>query len=208
MELAKDEKLAFEPGSRWQYSNTGFLVLGAVIEKATGQSYFDYVRENIYRPAGMINSDCYELDYVTPNLALGYQKEHTDDGARFKNNLFMHVIRGGPAGGGYSTVEDLLRFDVALRGGKLVNAESLKILLSPKPEINSPSYGYGFSVNREDGIAGHGGGFPGISSNLDMFLQNGYTTVVMSNYGGGSQPVMRKMRELVQAAQDAPVSKR
>src|SRR5262249_4825572 len=75
MKLAKEEKLQFEPGSKWQYSNTGFLVLGAVVEKVSGQSYYDYVRENIYRPAGMTNSDCYELDRVNTNLAVGYEKE-------------------------------------------------------------------------------------------------------------------------------------
>lgn len=64
MKLAREEKILFEPGSRWQYSNTGFLVLGAVIEKASGQSYYDFVRENIYKPSGMTNSDCYELDCV------------------------------------------------------------------------------------------------------------------------------------------------
>ncbi|MCI0490581.1 MAG: beta-lactamase family protein [Blastocatellia bacterium] len=208
MELAKEEKLAFEPGARWQYSNTGMLVLGAVIEKASGQSYFDYIRENIYRPAGMTNSDCYELDLVTPNLALGYEKEFAAEGVRFRNNLFMHVIRGGPAGGGYSTVEDLLRFDTALRSGKLVGQEYVKLLTSAKPEINSPDYGYGFSIDKERGIVGHSGGFPGISSNLDMFLENGFTAVVMSNYGGGSQAVTSKMRELVLAGRESPMSKR
>ena len=208
MELAKEEKLAFEPGTRWRYSNTGMLVLGAVIEKASGQNYFDYIRENIYRPAGMINSDCYDLDLVTPNLALGYEKEFTAEGLRFRNNLFMHVIRGGPAGGGYSTVEDLLRFDTALRSGKLVGQEYVKLLTSAKPEINSPDYGYGFQIDKQRGTAGHGGGFPGISSNLDMFLENGYTAVVMSNYGGGSQAVTGKMREMVLAGRDMPVSKR
>jgi CubicO group peptidase (beta-lactamase class C family) len=197
MQLAKDDKPAFEPGTRWQYSNTGFLVLGAVIEKVTGQSYFDYVRENITRPAGMINTDCYELDRVNANLAVGYQKEFTDSGVTFRNNIFEHVIRGGPAGGGYSTVEDLLRFDMALRGAKLVGPEYVKLLLSPKPELNSPRYGYGFGIDTENNIAGHSGGFPGISSNLAMFLGDGYTAVVMSNYGGGSQRVSSKMEDLV-----------
>src|SRR5215471_10151806 len=87
LELAKDEKPAFEPGTSWRYSNTGMLVLGAVIEKATGQSYYDYIRENIYKPAGMINSDCYDLDRVNPNLAVGYEKDYTDDGVRFRNNI-------------------------------------------------------------------------------------------------------------------------
>ncbi|WP_375771350.1 beta-lactamase family protein [Archangium gephyra] len=149
MKLAEGETLAFEPGTKWAYSNTGILVLGAVIERVTGQSYFDYVRDNIYKPAGMTNTDAYELDLVTPNLAVGYQKEFNDDGtSRFRNNIFQHVIRGGPAGGGYSTVGDLLKFDTALRANKLVGAEYVRQLLSAKPELNSPGYGYGFNVDR------------------------------------------------------------
>jgi CubicO group peptidase (beta-lactamase class C family) len=208
MELAKDEKPAFEPGTKWSYSNTGMLTLGAVIEKVTGQSYYDYIRENIYKPAGMVNSDCYDLDRVNPNLAVGYEKDYTEDGARFRNNIFSHVIRGGAAGGGYSTVEDLLRFDVALRSNKLVGAEYVKLLLSPKPELNSPDYGYGFGIDRENQIAGHSGGFEGISSNLDMFLNSGYTAVVLSNYGGASFPVQEKMRELALAAQELRAASR
>ncbi|HEY7546104.1 MAG TPA: serine hydrolase domain-containing protein, partial [Blastocatellia bacterium] len=100
---AADEKLLFEPGTRWRYSNTGMLVLGKVIEVVSGQSYYDYVRENITKPAGMINTDCYELDKVNPNLAVGYDKQITDDGVTFTNNIFAHVLRGGPQGGGYST---------------------------------------------------------------------------------------------------------
>ncbi|HEX8130583.1 MAG TPA: serine hydrolase domain-containing protein [Pyrinomonadaceae bacterium] len=202
MTLAEGETLAFEPGTKWAYSNTGMLVLGAVIEKVTGQSYFDYVRENIYKPAGMTNTDAYELDLVTPNLAVGYQKEFNEDGTvRFRNNIFQHVIRGGPAGGGYSTVGDLLKFDMALRANKLVGAEYVRQLLSPKPELNSPEYGYGFGIDTKNRIVGHSGGFAGISSNLDMFLDSGYTAIVMSNYGGGSQSVSRKLQELILGAQ-------
>lgn len=208
MKLAKEEKLQFEPGSQWRYSNTGFLVLGAVVEKASGQSYYDYVRENIYRPAGMVNSDCYELDRVNTNLAIGYEKDYTDDGIRFRNNIFSHVLRGGPQGGGYSTVEDLLKFDVALRSGKLVGKEYVKLLLSAKPDLKSPTYGYGFQIDTERQIAGHGGGFEGISSNLDMFLGNGYTAVVMSNYGRGAFPVNDKIQQMVLSGQPAQVSNR
>ncbi len=203
---AADEKLLFEPGTRWQYSNTGMLVLGKVVEKASGQSYYDYVRENISKPAGMINTDCYELDKVNPNLAVGYDKQITDNGVSFTNNIFAHVMRGGPQGGGYSTVEDLLRFDIALRSNKLVGAEYVKMLLSAKPELNSPGYGYGFQVETESQIAGHGGGFLGISSNLDMFLGTGWTAIVMSNYGRGAQPVQQKMRNLVRTDLEARAS--
>ncbi|MDM7922035.1 MAG: serine hydrolase domain-containing protein [Pyrinomonadaceae bacterium] len=199
MALAReDEKdLQFEPGSKWEYSNTGMLVLGKVIEIVTGQSYFDYVRENIYKPAGMVNTDCYELDKVNPNLAVGYEKTYTDEGIRWENNVFEHVMRGGPQGGGYSTVEDLLRFDQALRSGKLVSAETLRLLTSPKPELNSPRYGYGFYAAVDGGPTGHSGGFPGISSNLSMHLGSGWTAIVLSNYGRSTMQFSNRIDTLI-----------
>jgi CubicO group peptidase (beta-lactamase class C family) len=202
MKLAReDEKfIKFEPGSQWAYSNTGMLVLGKVIEVASGQSYFEYVRENIYKPAGMTNTDAYELDRVNPNLAVGYHKQYTETGTEWSNNVFSHVLRGGPQGGGYSTVEDLLKFDQALRSGKLVNAESFKLLTSPKPELKSPNYGYGFLANSTLNLTGHGGGFTGINSNLDMYLGSGWSAIVMSNYSRGAAPVQSKMRELIAAS--------
>jgi CubicO group peptidase (beta-lactamase class C family) len=200
---AADEKLLFEPGTRHRYSNTGMLVAGKVIEIASGQDYYDYVRENIFTPTGMLNTDCYELDKVNPNLAVGYEKHYDERGISFRNNLFEHVLRGGPMGGGYSTVEDLLKFDRALRSGKLVGAEYVKLLLSSKPELKSPRYGYGFAIDDEQAIAGHGGGFLGINSNLDMFLGSGWTAVVMSNYGRGAMIPQQVMRELVRAELDA-----
>ena len=198
MQLAKGDSLAFEPGTRYSYSNTGMLVLGKVIEVVTKHDYFDYVREHLAKPAGMINTDAYQLDEVNPNLAVGYQREFRDDGTkRYRNNIFMHVIRGGPAGGGYSTAEDLVRFAEALKAGKLVSPATFELLTTPKPDLSSPRYGYGFSLDPETGVVGHSGGFPGISSNLDIFKGTGYVAVVMSNYGGGSQPVTEKIRSLV-----------
>jgi len=201
MKLAReDEKdVKFEPGSKWQYSNTGMMVLGKVIEIASGQSYFDYVRENIYKPAGMTNTDCYELDKVNTNLAVGYDKQFTDNGIAWSNNVFAHVMRGGPQGGGYSTVEDLLKFDQALRSGKLVSAESLKTLTTPKLELNSPDYGYGFFASATSPSTGHSGGFIGINSELRMYFGTGWTIAVMSNYSRGAGPVTNKMAELVAA---------
>jgi CubicO group peptidase (beta-lactamase class C family) len=203
MKLAReDEKdVKFEPGSKWQYSNTGMMVLGKVIEIASGQSYFDYVRENIYKPAGMTNTDCYELDRVNTNLAVGYDKQFTDNGTVWSNNIFAHVMRGGPQGGGYSTAEDLLKFDQALRSGKLVSAATFKLISTPKPELNSPQYGYGFFYDQARQVTGHSGGFPGISSNLDMYLGSGWTAIVMSNYSRGSGPVSTKMAELIAAVE-------
>jgi CubicO group peptidase (beta-lactamase class C family) len=193
-----DRALAFEPGTGRSYSNTGFIVLGKIIEKIAGQSYFDYVRENIYKRAGMTNSDSYDLDLVNSNLAVGYDKEYTDAGIVFRNNLYLHVIRGGPAGGGFSTVEDLLRFTVALRSGRLVGEEYVRMITTPKPELNSPNYGYGFGVLPEDGIVAHSGGAEGISAHLEMLTADGYTFALLSNYGGDTiAPITFKLRELL-----------
>ncbi|MEO8451845.1 MAG: serine hydrolase, partial [Gemmatimonadota bacterium] len=104
-----------------------------------------------------------------------------------------------PAGGGYSTVEDLLRFAEALKAGKLVSAATFELMTTPKPDLNSPRYGYGFGADAETDIVGHSGGFPGISSNLDIFKRSGYVAAVMANYGGASQPVSNKIRALVKS---------
>lgn len=198
MALVKgEEKLQFEPGSKWQYSNTGMLVLGKIIEVASGQSYFDYIRDNITAPAGMAGTGCFELDKVNHNLAVGYDKQYTDAGVTFGNNIFMHVMRGGPQGGCYSTAEDLLKFSEALRGNKFVGAEMVKTLTTAKPELKSANYGYGFQVDEK--TFGHGGGFPGINSNLDMFRDSGWTAIYMSNYSRGGGPVQQKMRKLIEA---------
>jgi D-alanyl-D-alanine carboxypeptidase len=182
--LFVDTPLAFEPGEGYQYSNAGYVLLGAMIESISAQNYFDYVREHIYEPAQMFNTDAYEMDYDTPNLAIGYTKEGGQNLRR--NNLFLHVVKGGPAGGGFSTVEDLLQFDIALRSFTLLNAEYTRLLLSGKVTTDIPGTlnAYGFFERHLNGIksVGHGGGFYGISSTLRMYLDIGYTIAVMSNY--------------------------
>ncbi len=202
MALAKpDEKMRFEPGTNWQYSNTGMLVLGKVIEVASGKSYFDFVDENILGPAGMKNTGCFELDRVNENLAVGYDKEFGDEGVKFRNNIFMHVMRGGPQGGCYSTAEDLHRFATALSAGKIVREDLVREFTTAKPDISSPNYGFGFGVSQDGKSFGHGGGFTGISANLDVFRDTGWIAIVMSNYSRASQPVSSKMRRLIEMAE-------
>jgi CubicO group peptidase (beta-lactamase class C family) len=198
--LTREETLEFEPGTKWRYSNTGMLLAGAVIEKASGMDYFEYVRKNITGPTGMTGTESYELDKVNPNLAVGYQRRRNDEGGvEYMNNVFAHVIRGGPAGGGYSTARDLLRFDRAMRAGKLVSEASLKQMWAPHPEVASPTYGYGFQLQQspKGRIVGHSGGFLGISSYLSMYLEEGYTVVVLSNFGNAASLVESKARELI-----------
>ncbi len=196
--LVQGDTLAFEPGQRWQYSNTGMLLLGVVIEKASGQNYFDYIREHVYAPAEMTNTDCYDMDEPVENLAIGYSPDETSSRG-WRNNLYAHVIRGGPAGGGFSTVRDLFRFAQALLEGRLVSVESLDTLWSDQAGAD---YGCGFSV--VDGpagkVVGHGGGFSGISSNLDLWVDQGFVVVVLSNLDGGAfvinEPVRAKLLSL------------
>lgn len=193
--LVRGEKPAFEPGTRFLYSNTGMLLLGVVIESVTGGSYFDYIRKNIYEPSGMTDSDSYEMDYPVENLAIGYSRDRKSPYG-WQNNLYKHVIKGGPAGGGFSTVKDLHRFARAIQTGKLVSQESLDKMWK---DHAGEFYGYGFSV--EEGVngkvVGHGGGFDGINSNLDIYLDKGYIVAVMSNIDRGASPVAQKVGQLL-----------
>ena len=197
--LVKGEKPTFEPGKRFRYSNTGMLLLGVVIESVTGESYFDYIRKNIYEPAGMTDSDSYEMDYPVENLAIGYSRDRKSPYG-WQNNLYKHVIKGGPAGGGFSTVKDLHRFARAIQTGKLVSQESLDKMWK---DHSGEYYGYGFSV--EEGpngkVVGHGGGFDGINSNLDIYLDRGYIVAVMSNIDRGASPVAQKVGQLFSRVQ-------
>ena len=197
--LVAGETLAFEPGTKWAYSNTGMLIAGAVIEKASGMDYFEFVRRNVTGPAGMKNTDCYELDRVNPNLAVGYERRSTPAGVEYRNNVFDHVLRGGPAGGGYSTVEDLDRFAQALRSNALLDAAATKELLRSRPEIASPDYGLGFFADSTPAgrRVGHSGGFTGISAGLDVYLDDGWNVAVLSNFGGAAGLVMDKAAELI-----------
>jgi hypothetical protein len=101
------------------------------------------------------------------------------------NKTHIWPLKGCPAGLGYSTAEDLLRFDAALRGHKLLNDEHTRTLLTGKVELAAGRnrYAYGFFDETVNGqrIVGHGGGFPGIDTSLDMYMDSGYTVVVLAN---------------------------
>jgi CubicO group peptidase (beta-lactamase class C family) len=157
--LFADQPLLFEPGSDRRYSNGGYVVLGAIIERITGQSYYDYVREHIFKPAGMNDTDSYEVEAVVPNLATGYIRN--ESGARI-SNVYTKPARGSSAGGGYSTAEDLLKFSLALQVGKLLQANNANRMLG--------------------GGLGVAGGAPGIAAELEIDRASGYTIIVLSNY--------------------------
>jgi CubicO group peptidase (beta-lactamase class C family) len=193
--LIKDDKPAFPPGERYQYSNTGMFLLGVIIEKVTGEDYFEHIRKVIYAPAGMTDSDCYEMDYPVENLAIGYSPDPASP-YKWQNNLYKHVLKGGPAGGGFSTVKDLHRFALALLGDKLVSRRTRDLMWTATKGSN---YGYGFQVTESPGgkAVGHSGGFPGINSRLDIYVDSGYIVAAMCNYDSGAGALADKIGSIL-----------
>lgn len=183
--LFVDKPLRFEPGTSWAYSNAGFVVLGAIIEKLSGQDYYTYVLEHVYKPAGMTNSDSFSKTDKVDNMAEGYTSMGAPRG-EWRNNVDTRPLRGFPAGGGYSTVYDLLKFAEALRGHKLLNATFTDLITTGKvdPQPGSPRrYAYGFEDNRTDGIrtVGHNGGAPGMNAELNIYWEAGVVVAVLAN---------------------------
>jgi len=170
----------FEPGSQWKYSNYGFLLLGVIVEKVSGQSYYDYVRDHIFKPAGMTATASEPEDQVVPDRSVGYMRPDNS----WQPNTDTLPYRGTSAGGGYSTVEDLLKFATALQTNKLLNAQYTEMLTTGK--VDSPlggKYAYGFIDGMVNGTrcVGHGGGAPGMNGELKICPAQGYVIAVLAN---------------------------
>lgn len=191
----KNQKLDFAPGSTWHYSNTGYLVLGKIIEIVSKKSYFDYINEHIYLPAGMLDSGSFDITKANKNLAIGYDKSFSNSAYSLSNNLFDNVIKGGPAGGGFSTVGDLLKFSLALQAGKLLKEKTLDYLITPRSL--KEHYALGFHVQNRNSF-GYRGLHKGISSELAIFPKSGFTAIVLSNYSLAGSIVSLKMKQLIE----------
>ena len=171
----------FPPGSRWEYSNYGFLLLGVVVEKVSGESYYDYVRQHVYGPAGMTATDSLPEDQTVPNRAIGYTRMESGS---WQPNTDTLPYRGTSAGGGYSTVGDLLQFANALASHKLLDAHYTELLTTGKVLVpGGGKYAYGFGDRTVDGVRsfGHAGGAPGMNGGLDIYPQSGYVVAVLAN---------------------------
>ena len=171
----------YEPGSRWQYSNYGFLLLGVLIEKVSGQSYYDYVRDHIYKPSGMTGSGSEPEEQTVEDRSIGYTRF---GGRNLGPNTDTLPYRGTSAGGGYSTVEDLMKFAVALQTDKLLNAQYTEMLTTGKTETpGGGKYAFGFQDQMINGVRcfGHGGGAPGMNGELKICPGPGYVISVLAN---------------------------
>ena len=163
------------PGKEQRYSNYGFLLLGAIIERVSGQTYYDYVDAHVFAPAGMRDSGSLPEDVAVPNRAVAYRRR---DGA-WADAADTLPYRGTAAGGGYSTAGDLLKFARALQSGRLLSPT----LLAEATRAQTPWYGYGFNVRDEKGAPsfGHGGGAPGMNGDLRIYPAQGIVVVALAN---------------------------
>ncbi|MDC0722171.1 serine hydrolase domain-containing protein [Nannocystis bainbridge] len=180
--LFVDAPLAFPPGTGFAYSNSGYMVLGLVIEAVTGQRYFDHVTQQVFAPAGMRGAGFDELDQAIPNLAIGYTRASEAPG-QWLNNHYVNTVKGSPAGGSYASADDLVRFATALTNHRLLGAAATATLTTGKVAYGKRNYGYGFVEEFTNGrrIVGHGGGHVGIADELLILPELGYTVVILTN---------------------------
>jgi D-alanyl-D-alanine carboxypeptidase len=193
--LFVEEPLLFEPGTSRRYSNAGYIVLGLIIEKVSGETYYDYVRQHVFLPAGMKDTDAYFQDSVVSNRAVGYTREDADgktqSGPR-RINVYTLPARSSSAGGGYSTAPDLLAFDAAIRADKLLSPAWTDWYLSDKEKAPVA----GAAARKHSGAGGFAGGSPGVNAVIETDLDTGYSIVVLSNDDPPSaETVAKKIRQ-------------
>jgi len=174
----RDKPLDFQPGEKWTYSNSGYVLLGYLIEKVSGESYEKFVQENIFGPLGMKDSGYDSNSAIIPRRAAGYARVKDET----ENAGFIHMSIPFSAGALYSTTEDLLRWEQGLFGGKLLSAASLAKMTTPFKE----DYACGVGVRTVSGhkVVDHGGGIEGFNTFLAYYPEDKLTVVALSNLNG------------------------
>jgi CubicO group peptidase (beta-lactamase class C family) len=193
--------LLWEPGSKWAYNNSGYFILGAILEQVTGKPYEVLVRQRIFDPLGMKDTGYDHSETVIPDRASGYERDPAGD---LQNAQFLDMGAPYAAGSLYSTVEDLLKWDQALYTDKLLSPELKQKMFTPVK--NNYAYGWVVEEPRPNGpqefTIAHAGGINGFSSQFVRQPKSKYTIVVLGNYPSPTGPVMHAI-DLV--LHDAPV---
>ena len=170
------------PGTQFQYSNAGYIVLGLVVEEVTGRPYTEVVQERVFDRAGMAASGFFRLDEAVPNVATGYLPS-TRPGGRGRSNIYRIPVVGGPDGGAFSTARDLDRFLQAYADGTLLG-DHLDRVLAPHADAGEGYFeGYGVHLY-PDGRYGHGGGDPGVAVIVNRWPADDLNVVVLCNMEG------------------------
>lgn len=176
----ENEPLEFTPGSRYEYRNSDYILLGLILEAVTGETYYDYVNTHILAPAGMQETGFPDWDHPTPHRATGYTASSTHPGELMANTYLVPAM-GGPFGGGCGTARDFLAFARTLQQHTLLSPELTTLAF--KGKAADSTYGYGFVNHTQNGhqMIGHSGGHFGIAGELNMFTDLGYSVVILTN---------------------------
>jgi CubicO group peptidase (beta-lactamase class C family) len=188
VEASDRDRPKFEPGTKWAYSNTGFVLLGRVIEIVSGEDYYAYMQKHVFAPAGMTSTSFPVLHrdgVARVPMAYPYEVEFNGERLHYVNKLGVDFRRGGPSGVGVASALDLIALDQALRAGRIVTPETFRLHSSPKPELGASNYGYGFAVGmrrtQSRALVGHGGNAYGQCTEFGTLTGTPYTIVVLSN---------------------------
>jgi CubicO group peptidase (beta-lactamase class C family) len=171
----KDKPLDFKPGEKWNYSNSGYFLLGAIIEKASGESYETFLQKNIFDPLKLTGTGYDHFDAILKHRATGYSMSK----GKMVNSAFLDMRQPYSAGSLYSTVEDLFRWNEALFEGKVVSAKSFEMMTTPVK--NNYAYGLGVETKFNRKMVTHGGGINGFSTFIARFPDEKVTIVVLRN---------------------------
>ena len=198
IEHFKNKPADFKPGEKFDYNNNGYILLGYVIEKSSGQSYEAFLRDNIFVPLGMTNSGYDQHEPVIKNRATGYLRSDDRAGAGLVNAVYIDQSQSFSAGALYSTTEDLLRLDQALYDDKLLSRKTQEAMFTPAiGEYGpAPNYGYGWFINRQFNrrAISHPGGIPGFTGIITRFPDDKVVIILLGNLENSQ--VIRASRDL------------
>lgn len=197
IDLFKNKPLEFAPGAGWNYNNSAFVLLGAIIEKVSGQSYADFVEKNIFAPLGMKQSFYDNTARVIPRRAAGYSRGQ----GGFVNAEYLSMSHPHAAGSLMSTVDDLAKWDAALYTEKLVKQESLKKAWTPfvLNDGKATKYGYGWGVTTLEGerMITHGGGINGFTCDAARLPDSKVYVAILTNREGGTANLVPKIAAML-----------
>ena len=179
----KDKPLDFHPGDRYQYSNSGYMLLGYIIEKISGKNYETFLKENIFAPLSMKDSGYDKAGTVLKNRASGYRLVEN----KLINSDYIDMSFPAASGALYSTANDLHKWDQALYSEKLISKESLAKMFNSHMSSSFPGYGYGWIIRRskERYIVEHAGGIDGFSTDILRYPEEKLCVIVLSNFAFG-----------------------
>ena len=185
--LFVNDTLLSTPGTKYNYSGSGYVVLGLIIEEISGDSYYNYVREHILNKAQMFETTELEIDSIVKNKASGYTSMFGENKFLKKNDYYL--TKASPAGFYYSTARDLFNFSKALRNFMLLKKETTEMMLEPKIKGYNTHLGYGIDIDNRynQTIIGQSGGWYGIHCELMDFTDDNYTVIILSNIDDGGK---------------------